>query len=122
MVTEEFKKEVEYARKIARIRDIAEKELPCCDFENVFIKSSPRVHCYEGIKITLIGCPKLDAIDYSVKLSEILKNSDIKDITVLKMEVPCCGGLEYAVGKALEKSQEEIELKVLTVTVDGRLC
>ena len=73
-------------------------------------------------RITLIGCPKLDAIDYSVKLSEIIKNSDIKDITVLKMEVPCCGGLEYAVRKTLERSQKEIELKVLTVTVDGRLC
>ena len=55
-------------------------------------------------KVTIIGCPKLDSIDYSEKLAEIIKNNDIKEITVIRMQVPCCGGIEYAVKKALKDS------------------
>ena len=55
-------------------------------------------------KVTLIGCPKCDAVDYSEKLTEIIGNHDIKSVTILRMEVPCCGGLETAVKKALQES------------------
>lgn len=72
-------------------------------------------------KVTLIGCPKLDAVDYSEKLTEILKYNDVNSVTLLRMEVPCCGGLEMAVEKALENSQKKIPLQVFTVSIDGRL-
>lgn len=72
-------------------------------------------------KITLIGCPKLDSGDYSEKLSEIIKNNDIKSISVLKMEVPCCGGLTYAVKNALIKSGKMIPWQITTITVDGEI-
>ena len=72
-------------------------------------------------KITLIGCPKLDAVDYSEKLTEIFRSNDIRSVTVLRMEVPCCGGLELAAKKALRQSGKFIPWQVVTVTVDGRL-
>ena len=72
-------------------------------------------------KVTLIGCPKLDAVDYSEKLTEILRNNDIQSVTILRMEVPCCGGLEMAAKKALQASGNFIPWQVVTVTVDGRL-
>lgn len=72
-------------------------------------------------KITLIGCPKLDSVDYSEKLMEIIKNNDIKDVTILRMEVPCCGGLEAAVKKALQGSGKFIPWQVVTVTIDGKI-
>jgi len=72
-------------------------------------------------KVTLIGCPKLDAVDYSEKLTEILRNNDIQSVTILRMEVPCCGGLEMAAKKALQTSGKFIPWQVVTVTVDGRL-
>ena len=70
-------------------------------------------------RITLIGCPKLDAVDYSVKLTEILKFNDIKSIVLLLMEVPCCGGLEAAVKKALQDSNKTIPLQVVTLSING---
>lgn len=72
-------------------------------------------------KITLIGCPKLDAIDYSKKLTEIIKNNDIKSVTIVRMEVPCCGGLEMAAKKALQASGKFIPWQVVTVGIDGSL-
>ena len=71
--------------------------------------------------ITLVGCPKLDGVDYSEKLSEIIRENDIKSVTVVRMEVPCCGGLEMAAKKALRQSGKFIPWQVVTVTVDGRL-
>ena len=71
--------------------------------------------------ITLVGCPKLDGVDYSEKLTEIIRNNDIKSVTVVRMEVPCCGGLELAAKKALRQSGKFIPWQVVTVTVDGRL-
>ena len=62
-------------------------------------------------RITLIGCPKLDAVDYSDKLAEILKSNDIRSLTVLRMEVPCCGGIEYAAKEALKASGRSIPAK-----------
>ena len=72
-------------------------------------------------KTTLIGCPKLDDVDYAEKLTAILRENDIQSVTVVRMEVPCCGGLEMAVKKALRQSGKFIPWKVVTVTVDGRL-
>lgn len=72
-------------------------------------------------KITLIGCPKLDSIDYSEKLTEIIKNNDIQSLTVVRMEVPCCGGLEIAVKKALQNSGKLIPWQVVTISVDGKV-
>ena len=71
--------------------------------------------------ITLVGCPKLDSIDYSEKLTAIIRENNIKSVTVVRMEVPCCGGLEAAAKTALQQSGKFIPWQVVTVTVDGRL-
>ena len=72
-------------------------------------------------RITLVGCPKLDAVDYSEKLTEILKHNDIRSITVVRMEVPCCGGIEQAVKNALLNSGKLIPWDVVIVSTDGRI-
>jgi len=72
-------------------------------------------------KITLIGCPKLDSIDYSEKLTDIIRNNDIKSVTILRMEVPCCKGLETAAKKALQDSGKFIPWQTVTVSVDGKI-
>ena len=72
-------------------------------------------------KITLIGCPKLDGVDYSEKLTDIIKSNDIKSVTVLRMEVPCCGGLENAVKRALQNSGKFIQWQVVTISIDGKI-
>ena len=72
-------------------------------------------------KITLIGCPKLDAVDYTEKLTEILRDNDVASLTVIRMEVPCCGGLEAAAKAALRASGKFIPWQVVTVSVDGHL-
>lgn len=71
--------------------------------------------------VTLIGCPKLDAEDYSVKLTEIIQNNDIRSITVARMEVPCCGGIEAATKTALQNSGKFIPWNVVTVATDGKI-
>lgn len=78
-------------------------------------------HQYMKGKITLIGCPKLDAVDYSEKLTEIIEKNDIKSITILRMEVPCCGGLEAAVKKALQDSGKMLPWRVDIVSIDGKI-
>ncbi len=72
-------------------------------------------------KVTLIGCPKLDSVDYSEKLAEIIRYNDIKSITVLRMEVPCCGGLEMAAKKALQGSEKNIPWKTMTIAINGKI-
>ncbi len=81
------------------------------DFHNKFIKN----------KITLIGCPKLDDGDYSEKLTEIIKHNNIKSVTVVRMEVPCCGGIEQAVKSALLASGKMIPWQVITISSDGTI-
>ena len=71
--------------------------------------------------ITLIGCPKLDNTDYSEKLTEIIKNNDIKSVTVVRMEVPCCGGIEHAAKTALQNSGKFIPWQVVTISTDGKI-
>lgn len=72
-------------------------------------------------KITLIGCPKLDDIDYSDKLTEILKYNNINSITVIRMEVPCCGGIVSAVIKAIKDLDIDIQFSVITISIDGKI-
>jgi len=72
-------------------------------------------------RITLIGCPKLDEGDYSEKLTAILRDNEIKSVTVVRMEVPCCGGLEKAVISALKDSDKMIPWQVVTISSDGRI-
>ena len=72
-------------------------------------------------KITLIGCPKLDSVDYSEKLAAIFSENNIQSVTVVRMQVPCCGGLPFAVKNAMAQSGKEIPLQVVTVTADGRI-
>ena len=68
-----------------------------------------------------MGCPKLDAVDYSEKLTEIIRSNDIKSVKVVRMEVPCCGGIENAVRAALQASGKFIPWQVVTVSTDGRI-
>ena len=81
------------------------------DFHQKFLKG----------KIVLVGCPKLDQVDYSEKLTEIISNNRIQSITLVRMEVPCCGGLEHAALKALKESGKEIPCEVITISVDGNI-
>jgi len=72
-------------------------------------------------KITLIGCPKLDSTDYSGKLAEIIASNDIKSVTILRMEVPCCGGIENAAVTAMKNSGKFLPWQVVTISVDGKV-
>lgn len=81
------------------------------DFHNEFIKN----------RITLIGCPKLDEGDYTDKLTQIISNNEIKSVTIVRMEVPCCGGIENAAKQAIKNSGKFLPWRVVTVTTDGRL-
>lgn len=80
------------------------------NFHNEFIRNH----------ITLIGCPKLDMVDYTEKLTAIIANNDINSVTVVRMEVPCCGGIEHAVKQALQASGKFIPWRVVTISTDGR--
>ena len=81
------------------------------NFHNDFIRN----------RVTLIGCPKLDEGDYAEKLTAIITNNDVKSVTIVRMEVPCCGGIENAAKRALQASGKFIPWQVVTVTTDGRL-
>lgn len=81
------------------------------DFHNRFIRN----------RVTVIGCPKLDNEDYSIKLAEILKGNSIQSVTLTRMTVPCCGGLERMLRMAVEKSGKRIPLRVVTIHMDGRI-
>jgi ferredoxin len=101
---------------------------PYLDNANLLIAADCTAFAYANIhqrfmrnKITLIGCPKLDEIDYSEKLTEILKQHEIKSITVLRMEVPCCGGIVHAVKNALTNSQKMIPWHVITISTEGNI-
>ena len=81
------------------------------NFHNEFIRNH----------ITLIGCPKLDAVDYAEKLTQIIANNNIKSVTVTRMEVTCCGGIENAVKRALQASGKFIPWRIVTISTDGRI-
>lgn len=72
-------------------------------------------------KVTLVGCPKLDPVDYSEKLTQIIQHNELQSVTVVRMEVPCCGGLEHAAKLALQKSGKFIPWQVVTISLDGTI-
>ena len=95
---------------------------------NLLIAASCTAYAYANVhsdfmrgRVTLIGCPKLDGVDYSEKLAAILKANEIKSITVLRMEVPCCGGIVTAVKNAIIQSGEMIPWHVITLSTDGKV-
>lgn len=76
---------------------------------------------FKNEKIVLVGCPKLDSVDYSEKLEEIIRSNNITEVTIVRMEVPCCGGLEMAAKKALQNSGKFIPWQVVTISIDGKI-
>lgn len=101
---------------------------PYFDGAKLLIAADCTAYAYAGLheefmrgRITLIGCPKLDDADYTEKLTAILSENDIRSLTVVRMEVPCCGGLEQAAKNALRASGKFIPWQVVTVSVDGKL-
>lgn len=107
---------------------LAPVNAPYFDNANLLIAADCTAYAYAGFHsdfiknhITLIGCPKLDEGDYSEKLTEIIKNNNIKSIKIVRMEVPCCGGIEYAAVQAMKKSGKMIPWQVVTISVDGNI-
>ncbi len=103
-------------------------EAPFYDGAKLLIAADCTAYAYANMhedfmkgKITVIGCPKLDAIDYSEKLTEIIRNNDIKSVTIVRMEVPCCGGLQRAAETALQNSGKFLPWQVITISRDGRI-
>ena len=101
---------------------------PYFDGANLLIAADCTAYTYANFhqdfirnKVTLIGCPKLDAVDYSMKLKSIIAGNDIKSVTIVRMEVPCCGGLEFAAKKALQESGKFIPWQVVTISIDGKI-
>ena len=101
---------------------------PYFDGANLLIAADCTAYAYgnfhkEFIRhhITLIGCPKLDDGDYTEKLTEIIRNNNIMSVTVVRMEVPCCGGIEYAAKRALQNSGKFIPWKVVTISTNGAI-
>lgn len=72
-------------------------------------------------RVTLIGCPKLDGVNYTDKLTDIIASNDIREVLIVRMEVPCCGGLELAAKNALKASGKFIPWNVVTIASDGRI-
>lgn len=101
---------------------------PYFDGASLLIAADCTAYAYAGFHekfirnhITLVGCPKLDCVDYSEKLTDIIRSNDLKSITVVRMEVPCCGGLEIAAKTALQNSGKSIPWKVVTISTDGTI-
>ncbi|MCR5584404.1 MAG: 4Fe-4S binding protein [Lachnospiraceae bacterium] len=123
-----------YARPISRL-----EQWPCqikllpvkgdfYDGAKLLIAADCTAYAYAGMhedfmkgKVTLIGCPKLDAVDYTEKLTEIIAMNDIKSVTLVRMEVPCCGGLQRAMENALKNSGKFIPWQVVTISRDGNI-
>lgn len=108
---------------------LAPVNAPWFDDAKLLIAADCTAYAYAGFHqdfikghITLVGCPKLDAVDYSVKLTEIIRNNDIQSVTVVRMEVPCCGGIESAIKTALQNSGKFIPWNVVIITTDGSIA
>ena len=107
---------------------LAPVEAPYFDSSDLLIAADCSAYAYGAFqedfirgRVTLVGCPKLDAVDYKDKLSLILKNNNIRSVTLVRMEVPCCGGLEAALRNALKACGRDIPLKVVTISVQGEI-
>ena len=101
---------------------------PYFDGAKLLIAADCTAYAYAGFHerfirghITLVGCPKLDAVDYSEKLAAILRENSIESLTIVRMEVPCCGGIEQAAKSALQQSGKFIPWQVVTISTDGRI-
>ncbi len=101
---------------------------PYFDGANLLIAADCTAYAYDNFhneiirnRVTLIGCPKLDNVDYSEKLTQIIARNNIQSVTVVRMEVPCCGGIEQAVKNALTASGKFIPWQVVTISTDGRI-
>lgn len=103
-------------------------QAPYFDGADLLVAADCTAYAYANIhqefmsgRVTVTGCPKLDSVDYSEKLTEIIRQNNIRSVTVLRMEVPCCGGLEFAAEKALKNSGKHLPWQVVTFTVDGKI-
>ena len=101
---------------------------PWFDGANLLIAADCTAYAYGNFhqefirnRVTLIGCPKLDMVEYAEKLKEIIANNDIESVTIVRMQVPCCGGLEYAAKRAIQESGKFLPWQVVTISADGRI-
>ena len=101
---------------------------PYFDGANLLIAADCTAYAYGNFhndfirdRVTLIGCPKLDQVDYTQKLAAIIANNNIQSVTVVRMEVPCCGGIEYAAKQAIGASGKFIPWQVITISTDGKI-
>ncbi len=134
----EFKREVVHIGQVSNVQSqllqwpcqikLVPINAPYFDNANLLIAADCTAYAYGNFhqefmrnKITLVGCPKLDDGDYSQKLTQILANNNIKSLAVVRMEVPCCGGIEAAVRKALAASGKLIPWQVVTISTDGKI-
>ena len=107
---------------------LAPVNAPCFDGADLLIAADCTAYAYGNFhnefirnRVTLIGCPKLDMVDYAEKLTAIVANNNIKSITVVRMQVPCCGGIEFAVSRALQESGKYIPWQVVIISPDGQI-
>ncbi len=107
---------------------LAPVQAPCFDGAELLIAADCTAYAFADFherflagRVALVGCPKLDAVQYADKLRQILSGNDVRSLTVVRMEVPCCGGIEYAARMALEQSGKRIPLCVVTLSIDGRI-
>ena len=107
---------------------LAPPQAPFYDGANLLVAADCTAYAYASFhqdfirnRVCLIGCPKLDRVDYSEKLEAILTDNDVRSLTIVRMEVPCCGGLEYAAKEALKASGKFIPWQVVTISVDGQV-
>ena len=101
---------------------------PFFDGAKLLIAADCTAYAYAGMheefmrgRTTIIGCPKLDAVDYTDKLTAIIRDNDIRSVTIIRMEVPCCGGLQRAAEQALRASGKFIPWQVVTISLDGHI-
>ena len=132
--TTELSKPSSIAASISKLQNwpvqikLAPVNAPYFNRAKLLIAADCTAYAYAGFhqdfirnKVTLIGCPKLDQMDYSEKLTAIIQNNDIQSVTIVRMEVPCCGGLEMAAKKALQNSGKFIPWQVVTISIDGKI-
>ena len=125
---------VSYAKPVSRLMQwpcqikLLPAKAPFYDGARLLIAADCTAYAYASMhedfmkgKVTLIGCPKLDDIDYSEKLTQIIRDNDVRSVTIVRMEVPCCGGLQRAAENALRASGKFIPWQVVTISRDGRL-
>ncbi len=131
---EEDNTQVSMAKPVSRLGQwpcqikLVPTQAPFFDGAKLLIAADCTAYAYANMhedfmrgKITIIGCPKLDAVDYTDKLTEIIQNNDIKSVTIVRMEVPCCGGLQRAAENALRNSGKFIPWQVVTISRDGNI-